>query len=492
MCTVYVNKCCGTVFHCVIMWQKITRPDRKAHFRLGLNNKNEVTVRRNSFTTNLLLAATLTLGAAQVQALTELSDDSLSAVQGAGFAFALDNFSMRFAPESFIELTGAPVNGVGWQRGDARYYGLSMTNGAQELGTDWYAALTGNSGGCSGSDTFGNTFLACPIGAGNTSLLGVTQNEYGIGAMASVYDPYVLRVYDYSGYDYQGENLGVDPGTVKPTILELIGPSNTDDWRWSFWGELEVDRVNNESNYSGTYENGIGAPNNSVVGSGGADFLQSQTIIHGKPTTVDGKPAILRLMQTANDADQTLGITYQSALSGDFRFSVRQTGGSPDTLHNVPDFDDDEGMYFKNVDAFLPLGVLHYQTLTLDAVRDGSGDATGNFVIELTRIPNIPQVYNHFYCGDVGNTGNCALSADGSIANPNEDTRGYVRWGNFDNDDINLATLPGANDPTNGIYFVSPTSATPAPTDVTNIGISRIEGMRIHHMKITTLGANQQ
>lgn len=450
--------------------------------------------------TNLLLAATLTLGAAQAQALTELSDDSLSDVQGAGFAFALDNFSMRFAPESFIELTGATVNGVGWQRGDARYYGLSMTNGEIEAGTDWYATLDGSGGGCGGDSDYGNLFLSCPQGSKNTSSLGQTTNKYGIGAMASVYDPYVLRVFEYEGYDFQGNNLNDTNGNDKPTILELIGPSQTERWRWSFWGELEVDRVVDAVDES----DHIGAPNCSSGGAGCADFLQSQTIIHGKPTTAGvydddnntwvekPKPAILRLMQTANADDRTLGITYQSALSGDFRFSVRQkdTGGLADTLHNVPDFDDDEGMYFKNVDAFLPLGTLHYQAITLNAERE-SGKATGDFVIELTRIPNIEAIYEDFYCD-----GPCtfATPAEEVITNPNENTRGYVRWGDFTQFDNPASTegfaVPDSESVDNGIYFVNPSAATPTPK-VTNIGISRIEGMRIHHMKITTLGASQ-
>jgi hypothetical protein len=483
-------------------------------------------VRPRLQSTNLLLAATLTLGAAQAQALTELSDDSLSDVQGAGFAFALDNFSMRFAPESFIELTGTDLDPdgdaalAGWQRGDARYYGLSMTNGEIEAGTDWYATLDGSGGGCGGDSDYGNLFLSCPQGSKNTSSLGQTTNKYGIGAMASVYDPYVLRVFEYEGYDFQGNNLNDTNGNDKPTILELIGPSQTERWRWSFWGELEVDRVVDAVDES----DHIGAPNCSSGGAGCADFLQSQTIIHGKPTTAGvydddtgtwvekPKPAILRLMQTANADDRTLGITYQSALSGDFRFSVRQkdTGGLADTLHNVPDFDDDEGMYFKNVDAFLPLGTLHYQAITLNAERE-SGKATGDFIIELTRIPNIEAIYEDFYCG-----GECtfATAAEEVITNPNENTRGYVRWGDFEGVEITQALgdnpdtptvetdaqisdlvdpngkVPSANSINNGIYFVNP-SASPSPSDVTNIGISRIEGMRIHHMKITTLGANQ-
>ena len=153
----------------------------------------------------------------------------------------------------------------------------------------------------------------------------------------------------------------------------------------------------------------------------------------------------------------------------------------------MPDFDDNEGVYFKNVDAFLPLGTLHYQTITLDALRDGSGNAAGDFVIELTRIPNTSVIYEDFYCD-----GACNI-VGGEIQNPNEGTRGYVRWGDFSG--VNIGTgvgLPGPNDTDNGIYFVSPPTggSAPSPSDVTNIGISRIEGMRIHHMKITTLGAN--
>ncbi|MBA3979292.1 MAG: hypothetical protein C0462_01695 [Alcanivorax sp.] len=410
-----------------------------------------------------------------------LEDDEMAGVSGAGLAFVMDDFSMRWAPTSYIELTGATPDPAaldeGWRRGDARYYGLSITNGGI-AGADWY----GN--GCSGSAAFGNEALACPLGI---------DNNYGITSLASIYDPYVLRAYQYSGHDYTGQYRDDPSGTNQmPTVMELIGPSYTDPWRWAFWGELEVDRENNVS--------AIGASNNSVVGGGGADFLQSQTIIHGKPTTMGvyddvtntwleaPKPTILRLMRTTGQGAEadTFGITYQSALSGDFRFSVRQTANSPDLLHTVPDFDDKEGMYFKNVDAFLPLGVLHYQTINFDAVRDGSGNATGDFVIELTRIPNIPHIYNHFYCGAIENSGDCATT-NGVLDSPNEETRGYVRWGDFTG--VNMATgagLPTADSVTNGIYFVG---GDVGNEQVTNIGISRIEGMRIHHLKITTLGA---
>src|SRR5690554_3538373 len=327
-----------------------------------------------------------------------LEESEMSAVTGTGLAFVMDNFSMRMAPTSYAELTGtAPTissAAKGWKRGDARYYGLSFTNGSN-AGTDWYGNGCGD-----GSDP-----LKCPIGNGGGS-------DFGVDAFASAFDPFLLRVFQYEGYDHTGTWL--DTPANMPTILEFVGPSQTDTWRWSFWGELEIDRqAGNSAN--------IGAPNCSFGGVDCANFLQSQTIIHGKPNArgfvwkgldagVDQgyedkgrKSSILRLMQTQPVGNApTLGVSYQSALSGNFRFSVRQQDNSEDALHVVPDFNDDEGLHFKNVDAFLPLGTLHYQTLTFSGVSAYDADAqpvapvqNGNFTVELTRIPNNVNIYNH-------------------------------------------------------------------------------------------------
>lgn len=459
-----------------------------------ITKNTEVNVRRNLLFSNLMLAAALSLGPPQLHALTELSDDSLSDVQGAGLAFAMDNFSFQMAPTSYIELTGTAPQGSGWLRGDARYYGLSITNGEVASGTDWHGSGTTAYQDGANNYVFGNEYLASPLGNGSSIDLDGTpgaDNPFGIGGFASIYDPYVLRAYQYEGVDFSGAARNASSGM--PTVMELIGPSNTNRWRWSFWGELEVDRPTSGTTY--------GDPNNSYI-PGGADFLQSQTIIHGKPVTAglygeQVRPARLRIMRTTGMdsalypwADSnTFGVTYESALSGDFRFSVRQQADSEDKLHWVPNFEDNEGMYFKNVDAYLPLGQLHYQALTLDAVRTGS--ERGNFVVELTRIPNIAAVYEEFYCD-----GPCNI-VGGVIQNPNDDTRGYVRWGDFTGvDTATGAGLPGVTDTTNGIYFVGGgtepsigAGVTPGTQTVTNIGISRIEGMRINHLKITTLGA---
>lgn len=385
------------------------------------------------------LAAMMALLPVHAAALEALADEQMSEVSGAGLAFAFDDFSFRMAPTSYIELSGTATTDPNWKRGDVRYYGWSFTgNDNDTTATDWA------NNGCNGTEAI----LSCPLGS------------TGVANFAAVYDPFVLRVFQYEGYDFQGSYL---TGANRPTVLELIGPSQSDAWRWSFWGEIEVDR-----------------------GGASASHLQSQTIISGKPITRDGTPTILRIMQAANDSDRTFGITYQSALSGDFRFSVAQTNTSPDTLHSVPDFNNNEGLHFKNVDAFVPLGHLHSQAITLD---DSPTADDGNFSITLTQVPNVDAVYNEIYCGNILSVDGACAVADTNIdyfgrkvvktTTQNPETHGYIRWGDF-----SLGTYPTATDRTNGIYFVDTAGA------VTNIGLARMEGVLIQYMRLTTLAAN--
>lgn len=437
-----------------------------------------------------------------------LDDEQLADVDGAGLAIALDNFRFRMAPTSYIEVIGQSVDpsssaGVyGWKRGDLRYFGLSMS-GMTGTATDW----------------FGDGVDAAGMGSGGIHPIGGQIVNF-----ASIYNPYLLRVAQYQGYTFTNTTSEwlAPTGGAMPTVLEFIGPSRTDTMRWAFWGELEVAK-------GGTCPTG---------GFTGFCGLQSQTIIQGKPVTLDGKPAVIRFMQTSfSNASmaKTFGITYQSALSGDFRFSVAALANN--VLNRVPNFDNREGLFFRNVDAFIPLGVLHSQAITFDAVNKGL-PGEGNFVIELTPVPNIPQIYNSIYCGTTGSAGglaanSCATAQIGDasvglvkVTNPNQATHGYVRWGsasgctatgdcrvtNLDTNsqynsapltspvswtsctaaDINsrpgcsgYGTLNNGTSTTNGIYFRTPSGA---PDTVTNIGSARIDGVLIQSMKITTLG----
>ena len=301
---------------------------------------------------NSMAAGVLVCGlVSQAQALTPMDDGQMSAVSGAGIALGLADFRFAMAPTSYIELTGTNDNiPSGWNRADARYYGLTFS-ASTGIGADWY----GN--GCTqNSDNMG-----CPMGVS------------GIKYFAPVFDPYVLRAFQETGYDYQGVSKS-------PVVLELIGPSKPDTWKWAFWGEMEVGRQTN-----GTHNCDLSGGNTKYCA------LQSQSIISGKPVTKDGQPSVMYLVKTLNNNDSTLGYVYQSHLSGNYRFSVNQSTTSDD-LHTVPDFSDKEGLYFKNVDAYMPLGVLNYQTLT----DNDTAAHDGNFSLEVTRLPNQPNAYNDF------------------------------------------------------------------------------------------------
>lgn len=381
------------------------------------------------------LAGALVLS--QGHAMVALEEEEMAEVSGAGIAIALDNFSFSMAPTSYIELTGAATSLSEWRRGDARYYGLSLTGGQTSTGST-AAGVGGGLTFARGNDCIQASTVSCPIGA------------QGSKNFAAVYDPYVLRAFEYDGFNFQGDFLS---GANRPTVLELIGPSNMDNWRWSFWGEIEVDRGGLQQS-----------------------LLQSQTIINGRNVTVDGTPTILRVFRTQNTADSTLGIAYQSALSGDFRFSVAQTAASPDAREMVPFFNDVEGIHFGNVDAFLPIGRLHSQAITLDTFG-----TDGDFQIKLTPIPNVASIYNDIYCGAAACATNTVTGSDTSnslvaIANPNSETHGYIRWGDFSNP-------AGYTAPNNGIRFVTPTGVE------THIGVARIEGLLLQSLTLTTRGA---
>lgn len=402
----------------------------------------------------------------------ELSDESLQEVSGEGIALALDSFTFRMAPTSYIEMTGSAVVNTasttdaydrGWRSGDLRWYGLSFTSNSTATGTDWYSA----NGGC----TPGSDGLGCPMGTGT------------IKDFASVYNPYLIRVFQYAGYNYQGTCLGnvisnvcSEVSTASPTVYEFIGPSKGDTWRWAFWGQLDVGRVG-----------GVVAAEQG--------YLQSQTIILGNNFTTDGKSTKLQLLQTPTTvaSEQSLSLVYESRLSGNFRFSVGQkTTGvvTTEARNSVPDFNDTEGVYFKNVDAFLPLGALNYQTL----VFRSAPALDGNFILELTPIPDLAAVYNSFYCG--ANT--CATStftepgtgAVGAIsysytqitplAVSSDKTHGYVYWGSQSGA---APTEGGTTDPGNGIYFRDNAGG------YLNVGRAKVEGLLIQSMKLTSLGA---
>ncbi len=377
-----------------------------------------------------LLAAGLSMSAG---AMTELAEEDLGGVTGEGLTFPFEDIRFQMAPTSFIEVTGvnfascgeagAPAACTYLKRGDLRYYGLSMTRGAVHTGvasnkdtyTIWNTGTTHWNGTACTGGTYG---LGCPL------------SDAGIINYSNVDNPFLLRAFNYNRMGYGGSN-------IDQTVLEFIGPSNTDPFRWAFWGEAESNR---QQNYA------TGA----ITGT--RNILQSQTLILGKPAARNKpvsrfgaddygananayKGPVLRLFQ--DNASQSLGLTYTSRLSGDFRFSVNQSGSTLDQPGVPPVFSSEEGLYFREVNAHLALGQLNYQSLTFDRVAAGNG----NFVLELTKIPNTPGVINEFYqlptklaatsqcdaaCQEIQRGYNRVKTA---ISENYYATHGYVEWG---------------------------------------------------------------
>ena len=448
---------------------------------------------RAKVSTFLLLIMTALLSAAAYGSMAALDDAELAETNAQGIALAFEDFRFQMHPRDYIEQIGSTPQSACTTTGSGlgnrncsrtenlRFYGLSMTSSG--------AGQTFNGAACPSGES-------CPLGAGS------------IARLASFGDPYLLRAFSRSGLNFFG-------GAENRTVLELLGPTRTDAFKWSFMGEIDV--------YGGGIAQGNGV-------------LQNQVIIQGSPTarTQGGAEStrqgtVLQLFRTAatnNNANatigrpfsgDTLGIVWQSRLNGSFRFSASQTGTvGAGSLAGLPLFNQGTtdanapGLKFKQVEAFLPLGQLHYQPLVLGATPADDG----NFQIELTRVQNIASIYQDFYSLNAG----CANSAGAAgrgcgynrAARPARyfETHGYVRWGqgftggpgtdptiNSTTDGIIFAAPAGANftarsssNPTNA-NNLNVTTVTAANRTFANIGTARADGLLVQHLKITSLGA---
>lgn len=412
-----------------------------------------------------LLAAAIMMAPVVPQlsyALEELHEDDLRDTSGAGISFPFENLRLQMGNTSFIELTGNdPATGTTtFLRGDARYYGMTISRGATRNEDGSYSIY--NTGV---SDFTGG---ACTPGVYG---LGCARSNEGVKNFSTFDNPYVLRVFDYAGYQPNNTN-------TTQTVLELLGPSNTDPFRWAFWGEIEAGRtVDGNGNLTGA-SCGVGT---SAPGADNACILQSQSIILGKPATYQksftragttNNPMmgqVLRLFQFQGAAagQETLGIIYASRLSGDYRFSVNKAAATQFGV--VPDFTDEEGMYFRNVHAYLPLGQQNYQAITLNNVP-GATATNGNFVVELAAIPDQPNVYNDFYSMAPALLRDSGCVATLCTSAYQESSRGYIRT---------VASLPGRYFDTHG--YVSwgskfPTSAYSNGMGGTGVSTQRFSG----------------
>lgn len=342
-------------------------------------------------------------------ALERLDDDAMSGVAGNGIALAFDNFQFAMAPSSYFEQVGsAPspaCSGTGsvasntncWRRGDLRWYGINISGAASGagLGMQW------------------DNVSSCDPGSLDCARGGTIAN------FSPFDNPYLIRAWSPQGMSYDGSCVngtgsGCTASTTTKAIYEYLAPTNQPNYTFSWWGEIE----------SGSTRNSATQP----LATGAGSVLKSQNIIRG-----NAAGSIFRLFQFTEPGNQTFGIFYHSRLKGDYRFSVAQApagAGVSDVIGTPTLFAPTEGMYFRGVDAYIPLGQLFYQALTLKQVG-----VAGNFELALTPIPNTAVVYNRHYALNGGDTAGYetarANNTGGATTADYKQTHGYSRWGGW-------------------------------------------------------------
>ncbi|MCK0154539.1 hypothetical protein MWU49_12545 [Alcanivorax sp. S6407] len=305
----------------------------------------------------LMLGGLSLLPTTSLAALEQLDDAAMADVSGAGIALGFEDFRWLTKPTSYYEQMGtAPIGATSFQRADMRWYGLSIT--AIGEGTGGAAGNVGFHWDQSGS-SFGTACtsggLACPLGG-------------QIANFAPFDNPYVLRAYAPLGYHYDGTLLNANPDNPDKTVYEYIAPTNQPYYNFAFMGEIEAGRT--APNEYLTAQNMPAG----VTGDAG-EFLKSQTLIQG-----NAAGSVFRMFQHTQPGNETFAIMYHSHLRGDFRFSAGQDARSSSDEVGVPViFDEQEGLHFKNVEAYVALGQHFYQALTLDAVPNQDG----NFIMEI-------------------------------------------------------------------------------------------------------------
>jgi hypothetical protein len=405
-----------------------------------------------------------------------IEDDELSGMTGEGIAIALEDIRILAGPTSRFEIIGqVPLPPA--KKADARWYGISVSS--NEAVTSWLGACTAGIGN-----------MGCPIG-------GTIAN------LAPFDNPFILRVFDYSGLDFQG-------ATVQQSVFEFLAPTQHERAKVSNWNELVV--------------------NNNVN-----DKLQGQLVFgNAVLNTVRGgvrRNNKIRIVSHTDVNDPTIGFIWENHWRGDFRYSVNQSFISQDTVGVPPWFTADEGFYTRNIEVFFPLGQMFYQSLILDSVPAQDG----NFRIELTR-PGVLSntVRQDFYSLAPGDTvGYNRLNRPARYY----ETHAFFRYGDWTPPDTcanNPANAPNclprmlgtnnaATSTDDGMFFVAwsrtdpaaqfqafasrevpPTGATlnnansssaviprvtqTANLNVVNLGDGRIEGLLVQHMELITRG----
>lgn len=418
---------------------------RSGKSTLGQNARIRIK-RVNRIAPNVMLCAYLSLVTpnGMIFALTPMTDSQMEGVSGKGLAFSFDDFRYQMAPTSYFYQVGGPTNPLTteFKRGDYRWIGTTISNGQDfNLGSHPdFSGAPGNTGTLYGFQDYadGSGNPQNPVGSSCSTAqvgpLGCPIAAGGAQGYAEVNNPLVLRVRDYDAVGRSGAGWAAG---VTNTVLEVVGATASEPFRWAFWGE--VDALENNGTRIGMLQN-----QEIIIGAPVSRFKPDQVGVLAGPVfrmyKNQGEPG------RPQEEQGTFGMLYHHRLSGDYRFSVNQTGATTDNSAGragntasslqVPQFTSREGMYFTHANAFLPMGQLHYQAMVLNGFPDG------NFALVLTRTPEAAAAYNDFYSPG-GATGYERTGRPDRYY----ETHGYARWGD---------KFPGSSGGVSTVRFLGP------------------------------------
>lgn len=434
-------------------------------------------------------ATALTLSAAQSFAMEPMTERRMAAVSGSGLALGIEDLRMLTSSTGYIEALGEDkdYSGDAYQRADVRWYGLSVSAASSNA--------TGTGSTFSGSNCGGNN-LQCPRSAN--------------GVLVPDDNPFVLRAWDYTGTSPEGRQYLTYDGSTSgaPTVFELLLPEWHEKLKVSFWGEIGVG-LNNGIAAEGGADNPASA---NVSNPASGPFLHSRTILDN--VSIAGSR--VRWFRFSDPNDPTFGLAAKLNITGNMHFSVQQQSSSADQLGVVPDFAAGEGLYFKNVDTYLPLGMLHYQAMTADQVSGG-----GDFVLEVGPIPGTPgdgtnsltAVQKDFYAlredgsGNVNEAGYAPISEKPArwqethghwrIGNPSttnsdhsssdglffQGTADYTAYAGRPNQDLSESAMD-ADPPVSTVDYSQTITASDDYT--ANLGDVNVEGLLLNQLRVTT------
>ena len=385
------------------------------------------------------LTLCMSLLTSPVYALEAISDAELGESTGEGIAILPENFSLVMADEdaSYINIIprGAPKT-AGVSRADIYIRNLALT---QNDATTTRASGTNIVSWGSGA----NPFLL--------TVKSETHPDYVNAAQSRAFLRIEAPSYCFTGA-LTAECSAADTGDALSAYnlrlgasVDLLLKSNTQTQGYgSSVGNaltgatgIGLQAIWNGLSLNGTKVDIFQTPSNSSTGANGGDPSYNSTL---------GLRALVRLNTDATKANN--GLRLSTALDSGYN-------GTTNRLFNA-----NEGIRIQDLDINLPLGIPHYQSLVF-----GKADAAGNFYLELTRLPNDSDAYNAAYIDYSGTAASIAAKTCSSTS-------------------CGTAAVPA----THGTISMGATAFTSPAGAVVNVGTSKIDGLFIQHLKLTTTG----